>query len=550
MIMNLEQILRKIASDCDYLNDKTCTRVYVVALSGHPALSAVLERIKLEIIKVGLKAKVIVAGSNGLYDLEPFFIIEKPGKPVVYYPDIGPESAAELVNDYLVRDNPRPELALDRREPPLFALQNRIALRNCGRIDPENIGEYVLRSQGYRGLSRALQMTRAVAIEELRSSGLRGRGGGGYLTAEKWRICRDAAWSEKYVICNAADADPQARTARLLLESDPHSVLEGMLITGYAVGATHGIIGVKSEYAAALKRLTKALTQMRGYGLLGNNILDADFNFDIEIKEIAPSLVSGEETALIRSLEGKQAMPYVRTTYPAVKGFKDLPTLVGSVETFSNVSAIFQNGLERYSGIGTERSRGTKVITLSGNVTHQYTVEVPMGTTLRRLIDDIGGGVLQGKGIKAVQFGGPTGRFFASDSLDIPVNYESLNEAGGTMGSGTIEVFDTGSCAVETARDVLTYLQSQSCGKCVFCREGTYQMLDILTDISANRGKPGDIDMLLKLGEAMKSGSICALGRTAPDPVLSTLSLFRMDYEAHIREKRCPLKEKNIRVVK
>jgi NADH:ubiquinone oxidoreductase subunit F (NADH-binding) len=315
-----------------------------------------------------------------------------------------------------------------------------------------------------------------------------------------------------------------------------------MLIGAYAVGASHCIVCVNAEYGLAIRRLRKALEQMRGYGLLGQNILHSTFHSEIEIKEVAASFVSGEETALLRCLEEKQVMPYMRPPYPAIHGFEDKPTLVNHLETLSNVSAIFQKSSQWYSGFGTEKSRGAKVITLSGNVVHQYTVEVPFGTTLRRIVGDIGGGVLKGKDIKAVQFGGPTGVFFAADSLDIPVDYETIEEAGSIIGSGTVEVFDSDSCAVEITKDIISYVQTQSCGKCVFCREGSYQMTDILKDISEHMGKPQDLDLLIELGEGMKIGCICGLGRSAPNPVLSSIELFRNEYGVHIKEKRCPLR--------
>jgi NADH:ubiquinone oxidoreductase subunit F (NADH-binding) len=424
---------------------------------------------------------------------------------------------------------------------PLFKLQNRIALRNCGYIDPENINQYILRGQGYRGLSKALQMNQQDVIEELRKSGLRGRGGAGYFTADKWKICHETEATEKYVICNAVDADPLARTARLLLEGDPHSVLEGMLIGAYAVGASRCIVYVNTEYGLAIRRLRKAFEQMREYGLLGRHILDSTFNSEIEIKEVPVSFVSGEETALLRCMEEKQVMSSMRPPYPATKGFRDKPTLTNNLETLSNVSAIFQKGSQWYSGFGTERSKGTKVITLSGNVIHKYCVEVPFGTTLQSIVEDIGGGVSDGKNIKAVQFGGPTGNYFTGDSLDIHVDYETIGEAGSIIGSGTVEVFDSGSCAVEMTRDIISYIQTQSCGKCVFCREGSYQMSDILKDISEQMGKPQDLDLLIELGEAMKIGCICGLGQTAPNPVLSSIRLFRNEYDAHIKGKRCPI---------
>jgi NADH:ubiquinone oxidoreductase subunit F (NADH-binding) len=280
---------------------------------------------------------------------------------------------------------------------------------------------------------------------------------------------------------------------------------------------------------------------MREYSLLGYHILDSTFNSEIEIKEVPVSFISGEETALLRCLQEKQVMPYVRPPYPAAKGFGEKPALINNLETLSNVSAIFQNGSQWYSGFGTEKSKGAKVITLSGNVIHPYTVEVPFGTTLRRIVEDIGGGVPDGKNVKAVQFGGPTGAYFTGDSLDIPIDYETIEEAGSMIGSGTAEVFDSDSCAVEMTRDIISYLQTQSCGKCVFCREGSYQIADILKDISEHMGKPQDLDLLIELGEAMKSGCICGLGQTAPNPVLSSIKLFHNEYDVHIKEKRCPI---------
>lgn len=420
-----------------------------------------------------------------------------------------------------------------------FKLERRIALRNCGLIDPENINHYISRSKGFSGLSRALESGRQDVIEELGKSDLRGRGGAGYPTADKWQVCLDAKGSEKHVICNTVDADPEARTARLLLENDPCAVLEGLLIGAYAVCAKKGYICINKEYNTAINRINRALEQMRDYGLLGENILDSEFGCDIEVEEVASALVAGEETALIRALEGKQMMPYLRTVYPAEKGFNDKPTLVSNAETLSNVSAVFQNNPEIISGIGIGKSRGTKVITLCGDVINKYTVEVSFGTTLRTLVEDIGGGVAGGKDIKAVRFGGPTGSFFTGDSLDTPISYETMAEADAIIGSGTIVVYRGDCCAVEMTRDAMSYLQAESCGKCVFCREGTYQFLDILNDIADNKGKETDLDLLGEIAEGMKTGSICGLGRTVPVPVLSSLKFFRSDYEAHIKEKRC-----------
>jgi NADH-quinone oxidoreductase subunit F len=551
--MNFEQICAIAESECNYLNDIDCIKIYIGASIESPTAAGVFNRFQAEIDKRGVKARVITTGSFGYYDLEPIVLIEKPGQSNVLYNNVTPEIASDLVNDYLINNDPRPDIAFcstgsDRinsipniSDLPLFNLQNRVALRNCGYIDPEDINHYILRGQGYSGLSKALQMNPGDVIEELRKSGLRGRGGAGYFTADKWKICHDAEGSQKYVICNAIDADPRALTARLLLESDPHSVLEGMLIGAYAVGASHCVIYVNAEYSLVIKRLKKALEQMSKYGLLGSNILDSTFTSEVEIKEVPVSLVSGEETAILRSMEGKQAIPYVRPPYPAVNGFLGKPTLINNLETMSNVSAIFQNGSEWLSGFGNEQSKGAKVITLAGKVVHKYTVEVPFGTTLQSIVKNIGGGVPNGKNIKAVQFGGPTGAYFAADSLDIQVDYETIAEAGSIIGSGTVEVFDSDSCAVEMTRDIISYIQTQSCGKCVFCREGSYQMSDILQDIAECKGEPQDLDLLIELGEAMKVGCICGLGQTAPNPVLSSIKLFRRDYDAHIKEKRCPI---------
>jgi NADH-quinone oxidoreductase subunit F len=417
--------------------------------------------------------------------------------------------------------------------------QNTISLRNCGRFDPESIYEYISYGNGYRGLNKALGMSQADVIGELEKSRLRGRGGGGYPTAEKWRICRDTGENDKYIICNAVDADPKSHIARFLIESDPHSILEGLVIGAYGIGAKHGFICINDGYDTAINRLGKVLEQMKDNSLLGDDILDSGFSLDIEIKTVTASLVAGEETALIRLLENKPAMPYRRTIYPAVKGLNDKPTLVNNAETLSHVAAIFHNGAAQYSATGTKQSPGTKILTLAGDITNIKIAEVPFGTTLRTIIDDFGGGVPDGRGIKAVKCGGPTGTFLAPDSLDMPLTFETIDEMGGIIGSGTIEVFNDTHCAVAMARDAINYIQGQSCGKCTFCREGSYQMADILNDIAANKARAGDLELLMELGEGMKAGSICGLGKTAPGPVLSSIRLFRRDYDSHIKNKTC-----------
>jgi NADH-quinone oxidoreductase subunit F len=526
--MNLEEIYKLAETEYKDLKDSGRIKIYVSSLMDDLKAPGVFDRFQTEIDKKNISANVIRTGSFGYYDLEPVVMIEKPGHSITFHDNVTPETAFELMADYLIKDNPRTDRTLSHTPNlPLFDLQNRIALRNCGYIDPENIAHYILLGQGYRGLSKALKMSREEVIAELKKSGLRGRGGAGFNTADKWQICRDAEGSEKYLICNAVDADPQSKTARLLLESDPHSVLEGMLIGAYVVGAVQCIICVNAENRSAVKRLRKAIDEMKDYSLTGNTILDSSFHCEIEISEVEAALVMGEETALLRFMEAKQAMSYVRPPYPAVKGFSDKPTLINNIETFSNVSAVLQRGSKWFAGFGTERSKGTKVITFSGAVLPKFTIEVEFGTRLLSIIDKIGSGASNGKKFKAVQLGGPTGAYFNGDSLDIPIDYEAIEDAGSIIGSGTIEVLLDDVCAVETCRDLISYIQTQSCGKCVFCREGSRQISDILTDITHQMGKPEDLDLLIELSEAMKIGCICALGRTTPNPVLSSIRLFR-----------------------
>ena len=550
--MNFQQVLAAATTNCSFFDENDCTRIYIGARAHDSNIASVVNSVQAEINKHRVKARVIKTGSFGYYDLEPILLIQKPGQSTVLYNNADQEIAPSLINDFLIHDNPRPDKALcsigsikidgipSASQIPLLHLQNRIALRNCGYVDPENINYYIQRG-GYSGLSKAMQMDKSNLVAELRKSGLRDRGEDGHLTADKWSIYRDAEAAEKYVICNAVDADPQALTARLLLESDPHSGLEGMLIAAYAVGASHCIVYVNAGYDIAISRIRKALEQMREYSLLGNNILDSTFCSEIELREIKASLVSGEDTAILRFTEGEQAMPFISKGYPTINRVAGKPALINNLESLSNVSAIFQNSAEWYSGFGTETSKGTKIITLSGDITHKYTVEVPFGTTLLSIVENIGGGAPDGKSVKAVQFGGLTGAFFAANSLNVPIDYESMKQVGSIIGSGTVRVFDSDSCAVEMTRDITSYIQTQSCGKCIFCREGSYQLTDILQDIAENRGKPQDLELLLELGEAMKIGCICSIGQTAANPVISSIKLFRSDYDTHIQEKRCPM---------
>jgi NADH-quinone oxidoreductase subunit F len=494
---------------------------------------------------------VIAAGSLGYFDIEPVIIIEKSGKPAVYYINADAKKALTLLDDFLVKDDPRPDLAYctsgagtidgipTSDSLPLFNLQKRIALRNCGHVDPENISHYILR-KGYTGLSRALNMSQKDVIDEIKMSGLRGRGGAGYPTADKLKACLDVHEKEKYVICNAMDSDPKANTARLLLTSDPHSFLEGLLIGAYAVGASRCIIVIDSEYNPAVQILEKAISQLKEYGLLGSKILGSDFSCEIDIKKIKRSMVSGEETAILRALEGKQAMPYLRPPYPEIKGLNGKPTVISNIETLSNISAVFQSGHEILSATGTEKSKGTKVLSFYDNDSGNFIIEVPFGTSLRTIIQKMKGKV-DGE-IKAVQFGGPTGVYINGDDPDIILDYDRLREAGYIIGSGTIELIGKDKCAVEIAKNAMSYLQAQSCGKCVFCREGTFQISDYLEDIFNGAGKPQDIGLINEIAEQMKSGSICGFGRIAADPVLSAIKLFADEFDSHIKENRCLVK--------
>jgi NADH-quinone oxidoreductase subunit F len=422
---------------------------------------------------------------------------------------------------------------LKDRQQPGFEPEIRIALRNHGLIDPGNISQYIALG-GYSGLQKALKLTPAEVIEQVNQSGLRGRGGAGFPAAAKWRMCQAAEAGEKYLICNVADGDQAAPVGRLLLESDPHSVLEGMLIAAYAVGATQGYIYINPASGLAIERLQTALKQ-----LAENNILGSSFSFHIEIKAKASDLLSGEETVMLRALEGKVPMPGLRPPFPAVAGLNGKPTLVNNVETLAHIAAIFQKGADWYAGIGSKESKGTKLLYLSGKVANIGIAEVPMGTTLRQVINDIGGGVSGGKELKTVCIGGPAGGCLPESALDTTIDFETLAAEGCIMGSGQIMVADKDTCIVDLAKGCLA-LTKASCGKCVLCREGTAQMLEILTDISAGKGRPEDVDLLIELGEGIKAGSLCAYGKTAPNPVLTTIKHFREEYDAHIKRKRCP----------
>ncbi len=486
-------------------------------------------------------------GCIGLCSYEPLVEVDIDGKRTIYG-DMTPALAQELVNssfsptqtlrEKVVYSNEIEEAPENRR----MNKQVRIVLANCGIIDPERIDEAISRG-AYKALAKALKtMSPEEVIDEVYRSGLRGRGGAGFPTGLKWKFTRQAKEEPKYIICNADEGDPGAFMDRSVLEGDPHAVIEGMIICAYAVGASHGYIYCRAEYPLAIKRLNIALNQARQENFLGSDILGSGFNFDIEIKEGAGAFVCGEETALIASIEGKRGMPRPRPPFPAESGVWGKPTNINNVETYANVPWIIRHGANEFARYGTERSKGTKVFALAGKVAKGGLVEVPMGMPIREVIFDIGGGIAGGKNIKAVQMGGPSGGCIPSRLLDTPIDYESITATGAIMGSGGMIVLDETSCVVDVAKFFLNFTQRESCGKCPFCRIGTKRMLEILERISEGKGKMEDLDLLYELALQVKEGSLCGLGQTAPNPVLTTLKYFREEYEAHVKDRRCPAK--------
>lgn len=551
--MTFDEIQKQAMSAWEALQYSGKPRIFVgTATCGRAAgAMAIVEAIDKELSQRNIEAVVTQVGCIGLCYAEPLVDIIKPNRPRICYGNVTPEIISQLLQDYIINDNPRPDLALGTIgedgvdgiprlfELPMLKPQVRIALRNCGHIDPEDIRQYIA-NDGYSGLAKALEMTPEEVIKQVKKSGLRGRGGAGFPTGQKWEFCQRAPGKEKYLICNADEGDPGAFMDRSLLESDPHAVLEGMLIGAYAIGATQGYIYCRAEYPLAIERLKVALKQMAEYGLLGDNILGSGFNFQIEIKEGAGAFVCGEETALMMSLEGKRGMPRSRPPFPAISGLWGKPTNINNVETWGNVSAILQRSGDWYASFGTETSKGTKTFALAGKVVRTGLIEVPMGISLGDIIYEIGGGIIEGKHFKAAQTGGPSGGCLPASALDMPVDYESLAEAGSIMGSGGMVVTDQDTCMVDLARYFLSFTQAESCGKCVPCRVGTRHMLNILERITRGEGQPGDIERLNKLGQLVKNGSLCGLGQTAPNPVLTTIRYFRDEYAAHVDEKRCP----------
>ena len=503
--------------------------------------------VELKAKKLRDEVSLVETGCHGFCEGGPLVIIYPEG---TFYTRVKPEDVAEIVEEHILKGRIVSRLLfkepLTAEQVPnydeiaFYKKQHRLVLRNCGHINPDSIEEYI-GADGYEGLAKALlEMTPGQVVEEMKKTGLRGRGGGGFPTGMKWMFCAKSPGPKKYVICNADEGDPGAFMDRSLLEGDPHAILEGMAICAYAIGADEGYIYCRAEYPLAIKRLKQAIAQAEEAGLLGEKILGTDFNFTIHIKEGAGAFVCGEETALMASIEGRRGMPRPRPPFPAVKGLWEKPSNINNVETFANVPYIFRVGAEEYAKLGTEKSKGTKVFALTGKINNTGLAEVPMGITMREIIFDIGGGIMGGKKFKAVQIGGPSGGCIPEELLDTPVDYDSLIAAGAMMGSGGLVVMDEDTCMVDVAKFFLNFTQSESCGKCTPCREGTKRMLEMLTAITEGKGKDGDIEKLERLAKSIKAGALCALGQTAPNPILSTLRYFRDEYEAHIYEKRCP----------
>ena len=509
----------------------------------------VVKALRDEVEDRKLACPVIEVGCMGHCYAEPIVTISKPGYPRVCYGRVNPVIGQRLVREYLLGDDPCLEFvlgALDKNDLiPSFAefpraqYEEKIILKNCGDIDPANIDQYISNG-GYSSLAKAIEMGQEEIIKQVKESGLRGRGGAGFPTGQKWEVCRNASGTPKHLVCNGDEGDPGAFMDRAILESDPHSVIEGMIIAAYAVGARYGHIYVRAEYPLAVQRVHMALRQARKLNLLGRHILGSDFAFDVKLFQGSGAFVCGEETALIASLEGRPGIPQHRPPYPAISGLHGNPTLIDNIKTLAYVRHIIGHGPEWFASIGTGSSKGTAVFALAGKVVNTGLAEVPMGTTLRQVIYDVGSGIPKGKQFKALQIGGPSGGCLPDSALDLPIDFDSLRDAGAMMGSGGMVVLDEDDCMVEIARYFLEFIQRESCGKCTFCRLGTKHMLEVLNDITQGRGRIEDVDALDQLAQDIRNGSLCGLGKTAPNPVLTTLRYFKDEYIAHIVDGRCP----------
>lgn len=513
----------------------------------------IIEKFNDGLRKRGLENEVEVTktGCFGLCAAGPVVVVYPQG---CFYSHVKLEDIDRIIDEHVVENKVVKELlhrdSLDENgdirayeEMPFYKKQNRIALKNCGKIAAEDIDSYV-ENDGYKALEKAIfNMEPQQVVDEIKESGLRGRGGGGFFTGTKWQLTKDAVSDIKYVVCNADEGDPGAFMDRSILEADPHSVIEAMAIAGYATGASKGYVYIRAEYSVAIKRLETAIRQSRDKAYLGSEIRGSGFSFDIEIRLGSGAFVCGEETALINSIEGKRGMPRPRPPFPALNGIWKKPTLLNNVETFSNIAKIVLNGAKWFASIGTENSKGSKVFALGGKINNVGLVEIPMGTSLREIIFEIGGGIPNGKKFKAVQIGGPSGGCIPSEFLDTEIDYESLCGLGSIMGSGGMIVMDEDDCMVDIARFFMQFMVDESCGKCTPCREGTKRMLEILNGITGGNSKSKDIDKLERLAHIVKNTSLCGLGQTAPNPVLSTLRYFRDEYISHVEEGRCPARK-------
>ena len=528
-------------------------RSHVLVCGGTGCTSSNSEDLIIELNKslekneLDKEIKIVQTGCFGLCEEGPIMVVYPEG---TMYCRVDVKDVEEIVQEHLLKGRIVSRLLEQRNavteaeyaieKSSFFKKQLRVALRNCGIINPELIDEYIA-FNGYKALGKALtEMTPMDVIKTVKDSGLRGRGGGGFPTGTKWGFAAQQDNEQKYVCCNADEGDPGAFMDRSVLEGDPHSIIEAMAIAGYAIGANYGFIYVRAEYPIAVKRLQIAIDQAKEYGLLGDNILDTGFKFDLEIRLGAGAFVCGEETALMTSIEGKRGEPRVRPPFPAVKGLWQKPTILNNVETLANIPVIMLKGSEWFASMGTEKSKGTKVFAVGGKINNTGLVEIPMGTTLREVIYDIGGGIPDGKKFKAAQTGGPSGGCIPASHIDTPIDYETLIELGAMMGSGGLIVMDEDTCMVDIAKFFLEFTVDESCGKCNPCRLGTRRMMEILDKITKGKGKMSDIDELETLARDIKASSLCALGQTAPNPVLSTLRYFRDEYEAHIRDHKCP----------
>ncbi len=507
--------------------------------AGAQKISELLTR-GVEGLSIG--AEVTVTGCIGMCYLEPIVDVITEGSKKTYV-KVTPEGAEEILKELRGEENASESFLMPEEDAASLTGQKRIALQNCGIISPESLDEY-LAAGGYEAIKKCLfSMTPDAVIDEIKASGLAGRGGAGFPTWFKWRAARQSKGDKKYVICNADEGDPGAFMDRAVIEGDPHALIEGMLIAAFAIGADEGAVYVRAEYPLAIERLEKAIGDALGKGYLGDGILGSDFSFSLRIKAGAGAFVCGEETALIASLEGERGMPRLKPPFPAQKGFWQKPSNINNVETYANVPWIIRNGGQAFSVLGTENSKGTKVFALTGKIKKGGLVEIPMGSTIRDVIFGAGGGIKDGRQFKAVQMGGPSGGCIPSERLDTLIDYRELAATGAIMGSGGMVVMDETTCMVDMARFFLDFTCRESCGKCIHCRVGTKRMLEILTRITGGKGEEGDIELLYDLAIEIKDGSLCGLGQTAPNPVLTTIRYFRGEYEAHINEHRCPARQ-------